>query len=98
MNGETGEIRVTRSLAHGQAEYLLSVEAKDTGSNFTATTKVCNTKLSRAKLYYITISTVADPEISKREGAVVARGSRAKLWWGLGTKPPEADEFLHDHI
>jgi hypothetical protein len=48
---------------------------------------------------------VADPGISKREGAVVTRGIRAALkppQWvkgkavvGVqGAKPPEADEFL----
>ncbi|XP_061196147.1 protocadherin Fat 4-like [Saccostrea echinata] len=40
LNKDTGEVKVQRSLAHGQAEYLLSVEAKNTDSNLTATTKV----------------------------------------------------------
>jgi hypothetical protein len=57
-------------------------------------------------IHFIHRYSVADPGISKREGAVVARGSegylkvlqwvKGKAVLGVqGAKPPEADEFLH---
>lgn len=53
LDSDTGVITIHRMLGFGHSEYLLAVEAMDTSSNLTATTKVCQiqTTSKRSKLW-----------------------------------------------